>query len=153
MALALLCGTFDMSFEPSLLTGAKTNIWAEKSYVLLENSSSRPFPRLNRDCSWRTCSFCNCWNVKLSRVWCEIITNTNSKVRLTRTACPDVLVSGAEDLFHPKTKKTFSVWIIHVLVTHLWPQVKLSVTMTNTLKVVNDIVETLKCRSISISME
>lgn len=82
MALALLCGTFDMSFEPSLLTGAKTNTWAEKSYVLLENSSSLPFPRLtrlNRDCSWHTCRFCNCWNVKRARLWSEIITYTNSK--------------------------------------------------------------------------
>lgn len=69
MALAQLCGTFDMSFEPSLITWAKTNTWAEKSYVLFESSASshpRPLPRLNRDCSWHTCSFCNCWNVKLS---------------------------------------------------------------------------------------
>ena len=68
-ALAQLCGTFDMSFEPSLITWAKTNTWAEKSYVLFESSSSScpsPLPRLNRDCSWHTCSFCNCWNVKLS---------------------------------------------------------------------------------------
>lgn len=68
-ALAQLCGTFDMSFEPSLITWAKTNTWAEKSYVLFESSASshpRPLPRLNRDCSWHTCSFCNCWNVKLS---------------------------------------------------------------------------------------
>lgn len=68
-ALAQLCGTFDMSFEPSLITWAKTNTWAEKSYVLFESSpSARPSPllRLNRDCSWHTWSFCNCWNVKLS---------------------------------------------------------------------------------------
>lgn len=44
MALALLCGTFDMSFEPSLITGAKTNTWAEKSYVLFESLSSSHFP-------------------------------------------------------------------------------------------------------------
>lgn len=45
MALALQCETFDMSFKPSLITGAKTNTWTEKSYVLLESlSSSHPSP-------------------------------------------------------------------------------------------------------------
>lgn len=68
-ALAQLCGTFDMSFEPTLITWAKINTWAEKSYVLFGSSTSArpsPRPRLNRDCSWHTCSFYNCWNVKLS---------------------------------------------------------------------------------------
>lgn len=45
MALAQLCGTFDMSFESSHITRAKTNTLPEKSYALFEKClSAHPFP-------------------------------------------------------------------------------------------------------------
>lgn len=128
-ALAQLCGTFDMSFEPSLITWAKTNTWAEKSYVLFESSASshpRPLPRLNRDCSWHTCSFCNCWNVKLSPtlMWNY---NLHKQLSLVNThkkrTCSHFSFScffgGCcfKRFFFCWRTKTFSVWIIHLRVT------------------------------------